>query len=148
MRRVTLSSLWAHKQRLVSTIVAIVLGVGFMSGTFILSTTLDQVADDLFRDAASEIDALVQGEVFAGGAVGSTQREALPEEMVDRVRQVDGVAAAAPRVSTRGTGSTNRLLPWSPHRSSRPPVHRPLHGLLPSPEAPPSRLRACSSPAH
>ena len=110
MRRVTLRSLWAHKRRLVSTVVAIVLGVGFMSGTFILSTTLDQVADDLFRDAASEIDALVQGEVFAGGAVGSTQREALPEEMVDRVRQVDGVAAAAPRVSTRGTGSTNRLL--------------------------------------
>jgi putative ABC transport system permease protein len=110
MRRVTLRSLWAHKRRLLSTVVAIVLGVGFMSGTFILSTTLDQVADDLFRDAASEIDALVQGEVIGSGGVGASQRGALPLDLVERVERVDGIAAAAPRVSTKGTGATNRLL--------------------------------------
>ena len=36
MRKVTLRSLWEHKRRLVSTVVAIVLGVAFMSGTFVL----------------------------------------------------------------------------------------------------------------
>jgi putative ABC transport system permease protein len=110
MRRVTLRSLWAHKRRLLSTLVAIVLGVGFMSGTFILSTTLDAAADDLFRDAASEIDALVQGEVVGGGAVGVTERSGLPAGLVERIGRIDGVRAAAPRVSTRGTGATNRLL--------------------------------------
>ena len=42
MRRVTLRSLWAHKRRLLSTVLSVVLGVSFMSGTFILSTTLDR----------------------------------------------------------------------------------------------------------
>ena len=110
MRRVTLRSLWAHKRRLLSTVLAIVLGVGFMAGTFILSTTLDQVADDLFRDAASEIDALVQGEVVTTGSVTGSQRRSLPLGAVDEVQRLDGVAAAAPRVSTKGAGGTNRIL--------------------------------------
>ena len=110
MRRVTLRSLWAHKRRLVSTVAAIVLGVGFMSGTFILSTTLDQVADDLFRAGASEIDALVQGEVIVEGGVAADARDPLPLSLVERVARVDGIAAAAPRVSTKGTGATNRLM--------------------------------------
>ncbi len=110
MRRVTLRSLWAHKRRLLSTVLAIVLGVGFMSGTFILSTTLDEVADDMFRDAASEIDALVQGEVLASGSVAGSQRASLPLSAVGAAERVNGVAAAAPRVSTKGSGGTNRIL--------------------------------------
>lgn len=110
MWRVTLRSLWAHKRRLLSTALAIVLGVGFMSGTFILSTTLDQVADDLFKDSASSIDALVQGRVLSSASVGGSQRADLPASTVAAVRSVEGVVAAAPRVSTRASGSTNRIL--------------------------------------
>ena len=50
MLRVTLRSFWEHKRRLVSTIVAIVLGVAFMAGTFVLTDTLGNVFDDLFGD--------------------------------------------------------------------------------------------------
>jgi putative ABC transport system permease protein len=110
MRRVTLRSLWAHKRRLLSTAIAIVLGVGFMSGTFILSTTLDQVADDLFKDSASSIDALVQGDLLSDASVGGRQRADLPPRAVAAARRVEGVAAAGPRVSTKGAGSTNRIL--------------------------------------
>ena len=63
MLRVTFRSLWEHKRRLISTVVAIVLGVAFMAGTFVLTDTLDQVFDDLFADANDEIATQVQGEV-------------------------------------------------------------------------------------
>jgi putative ABC transport system permease protein len=96
MRRVTLRSLWGHRRRLLSTVLAIVLGVGFMSGTFILSTTLDQVADDLFRDVYDEVDAFVEGPMTV--------------DLLDRVRQVEGVEAASPRVATEGAGGTNRVV--------------------------------------
>ena len=110
MRRVTLRSLWAHRRRLASTVLAIVLGVGFMSGTFILSTTIDQAAGDLFKDAAAEVDALVQGPVVASGSISGSHRAGLPMSMVDEVRGIDGVAAAVPRVSTKASGGTNRIL--------------------------------------
>ena len=47
MLRVSLRSFWDHKRRLISTIIAIVLGVAFMCGTFVLTDTLDQLL--LFR---------------------------------------------------------------------------------------------------
>ena len=50
MLRVTLRSFWEHKRRLVSTVIAIVLGVAFMAGTLVLTDTLDKVFDDLFAD--------------------------------------------------------------------------------------------------
>ena len=49
MRRVTLRSLWEHKRRLVSTVVAIVLGVAFMSGTLVFADTIDQGVDGFER---------------------------------------------------------------------------------------------------
>lgn len=110
MGRVTVRSLWAHKRRLLSTVLAIVLGVGFMSGTFILATTIDEAADDLFRGGAAEVDALVQGSVLASGSIAGSQRSGIPVSTVAAVRAVDGVAAAEPRVSTKGSGGTNRIL--------------------------------------
>ena len=64
MFRLTRRSLWEHKRRLISTIVAIVLGVGFMAGTFVLTDTIDRTFDDLFATANEEIDAQVQGTVL------------------------------------------------------------------------------------
>ena len=52
MWRVTLRSLWEHKRRLVSTVLAIVLGVAFMSGTFVFADTIDKVFADLFGETA------------------------------------------------------------------------------------------------
>ncbi|HJR25652.1 MAG TPA: ABC transporter permease [Acidimicrobiales bacterium] len=110
MRRVTLRSLWAHKRRLVSTVLAVVLGVAFMSGTFILSTTLDQSFDDLFSEVVEEVDALVQGEVLFSDLLAGDQRADIPETLVAKVRDVRGVAAAEGRVSTDGGFSVNRVI--------------------------------------
>lgn len=111
MRRVTLRSLWEHKRRLVSTVVAIVLGVAFMSGTFVFADTIDRVFDDLFADVNQGIDVRVQGEeLFDSGFGVAAARADLDAAVVDQVLEVDGVVAAEPVVQIVGFGSQNRVL--------------------------------------
>ncbi|MGV3759586.1 MAG: FtsX-like permease family protein, partial [Actinomycetota bacterium] len=109
MRRVTLRSLWAHKRRLVSTILAVLLGVAFMAGTFVLSDTIRTSFDELFADLNSELDAQVDGEVLFSSDFGD-QRAPIDLSVVDDVAAVDGVATAAPYAFAEGGGSTNRVL--------------------------------------
>jgi putative ABC transport system permease protein len=110
MRKVTLRSLWEHKRRLLSTVLAVVLGVSFMSGTFIMSTTLDQSFDDLFSKVVSKVDGLVQGRVLFSDLLSGDQRANLPESLTADVKDVRGVDAAYPFVSTNGALSFNRVL--------------------------------------
>jgi len=110
MLRVTLRSVWDHKRRLISTIVAIVLGVAFVSGTFVLTDTLDKVFDDLFATANEEVATQVQGTVLFSDPLGGDQRALLDPAILDTVRAVDGVASAVPFVRTIGFASTNRVL--------------------------------------
>ncbi len=110
MLRVTLRSFWEHKRRLISTVIAIVLGVAFMAGTFVLTDTLDKVFDDLFAQANDEVDTQVQGEVLFSDPFQGDQRALLDAGLVDDVAAVDGVDSAVAFVSTIGFGSTNRVL--------------------------------------
>lgn len=110
MLRVTLRSFWDHKRRLISTVIAIVLGVAFMAGTFVLSDTLDRVFDDLFAEANAPVDAQVQGEIIFSDPFGGDQRELLDPALVDTIANLDGVASAVPYVTTIGFGSINRIL--------------------------------------
>jgi putative ABC transport system permease protein len=111
MRRVALRAVWEHRRRLLSTVVAIVLGVAFMSGTFVFADTIDSAFDDLFAQRNEEVDAEVQGEVlFSSGLGGDDVTERLPQDLVDQVAGVDGVAAAVPFLSVAGFGATNRVL--------------------------------------
>jgi putative ABC transport system permease protein len=111
MLRLTRRSLWDHKRRLLSTVVAIVLGVGFMAGTFVLSDTVGRTFDDLFAKANESIDAQVQGTTLFSDDFGmGDQRNLLPPDLVDRVRAVDGVDQAVGYVNTIGFGATNRVL--------------------------------------
>ena len=111
MRRVTLRSLWEHKRRLVSTIIAVVLGVAFLSGTTVFADTLDEVFDDLFSTANENVDARVQGEVlFSNDFADGEQRARFDEAVLDDVAAVDGVAVAAGFANVIGFGGVNRVL--------------------------------------
>jgi putative ABC transport system permease protein len=110
MRKVTLRSLWEHKRRLLSTVLAVVLGVSFMSGTFIMSTTLDQSFDDLFSQVVDKVDVVVQGNLLYSDLLTGDQRSNLPEGLVEEVASARGVAAAYPHVTTQGSISFNRVL--------------------------------------
>ena len=48
MLRASLKSLFARKVRLVLTTIAIVLGVSFMAGTFVLTDTMNAAFDEVF----------------------------------------------------------------------------------------------------
>ncbi|XRQ06525.1 ABC transporter permease [Actinomadura welshii] len=56
MLRTTLAGLRAHKLRLLLTAVAITLGVGFISGTFVLTDTMDKAIAKTFAQSADKVD--------------------------------------------------------------------------------------------
>src|SRR5215510_14700026 len=98
MWRVTFRGLAAKKFRLVLTSLAVVLGVAFMAGTFVLTDTLGNVFDNLFANTTRGVDAVVRAkEPFKpsdeqGG--GEVTRPPVPESLVDVVRGIDGVQRA------------------------------------------------------
>ena len=94
MLTTTLRSLWSHKLRLVATCIAVVLGVAFMAATLVLNSTLTRVFEDLFSDLGEGIDAVVRGPELFETDFGDPVRDLLPDTVVDKVRQVPGVAAA------------------------------------------------------
>jgi putative ABC transport system permease protein len=93
MRQVTLRGLFAHKLRLALTALAIVLGVTFISGTFVLTDTLNNTFSSLFTSVYSKIDFQVRG-VAQFGSGESATRNPLSESVLARVRSVPGVSAA------------------------------------------------------
>jgi putative ABC transport system permease protein len=97
MRQVTLRGLLAHKLRLALTALAIILGVTFISGTFVLTDTLNNTLSTLFTSVYSKIDFQVRG-VAQFGSGQSATRNPLPDSLLPRVQAVPGVAAASGNV--------------------------------------------------
>jgi putative ABC transport system permease protein len=93
MRNVTIKGLLTHKLRLALTALAIVLGVTFISGTFILTDTLHNTFTVLFGNVYAKVDFQVRGVAQLGSGANATRNE-LPASLVTTVRKVPGVEAA------------------------------------------------------
>jgi putative ABC transport system permease protein len=93
MRQVTLRGLLAHKLRLALTALAIVLGVTFISGTYVLTDTLHSTFSSLFTSVYSKIDFQVRGVAQFGNGQSAT-RNLLPDSLLPQVQAVPGVAGA------------------------------------------------------
>ena len=98
MRKVTIKGLLAHKLRLGLTALAIVLGVTFISGTFVLTDTLQNTFNTLFGNIYAKIDFQVRGAAQLGSGAGATRNQ-LPESLLATVRRVPGVEAADGQVA-------------------------------------------------
>ncbi|HEV7763177.1 MAG TPA: ABC transporter permease, partial [Acidimicrobiales bacterium] len=94
MFRTTLKNLAARKLRLLTTSVAVMLGVAFMAGTLVLTDTLDKTLSETVAGANAGTDVNVRGELQFDNQVLGEQRARLDTGLIDTVRQVDGVAAA------------------------------------------------------
>src|SRR5438128_564732 len=98
MWRATIKGLLAHKVRLSLTALAIVLGVAFVAGTFMLTDTMNRAFDDLFRTVNQGVAVVVKAEprFSANGpnseGVGTGER--VPAALVDSIDQVGGVRTA------------------------------------------------------
>jgi putative ABC transport system permease protein len=91
--RIAFKGLFARKLRLFTTSLAVLLGVAFMSGTLVLTDTIGRTFDTLFADVTAGTDAVVRGKAVVTGDF-QTQRDPVPEALLDTVRGVPGVAAA------------------------------------------------------
>jgi len=84
----------AHKSRLITTFLAVALGVAFVSGVLVLTDTVNRTFDDLFSDVFRDTDAVVRSNQEIDQGFGGKVRGTIDEDVVDEVRDVDGVAAA------------------------------------------------------
>ena len=99
MWKVSIRGLFAHKARFVSTFLAVLLGVSFLSGTLILTDTIKGTFNDLFASVNKHTDAVVRTrEKIDNPGFGPAQRQRIDESLLDVVRSVDGVVAAEPTV--------------------------------------------------
>jgi putative ABC transport system permease protein len=94
MGNVTIKGLLAHKLRLALTSLAIVLGVTFIAGTFVLTDTLHNVFYSLVGNVYQKIDFEVRGVAQFPGNSASAVRNPIPEPLLSTVRRVPGVEAA------------------------------------------------------
>lgn len=115
MFRATFKSLLARKVRLILSGLAVVLGVMFVSGAFVLTDTLGRSFDSVFADGFSEIDVNVAAKpkIEVSELEGEQTAAPLPAAVVDRVKQVPGVASATGVVNADGArmiGSNGKVV--------------------------------------
>jgi putative ABC transport system permease protein len=91
MFRATVKGIVAHRVRLALSVVAVLLGVAFVTGTYVLTDTLDRSYDGLFSDVVADVDLVVQ---LRGQTGPEGTRERFPADVVDRVGAVAGVRSA------------------------------------------------------
>src|SRR5512135_1713116 len=94
MWNVTWRGLAGHKLRFLLTALAVVLGVSFMSGTLVLTATIQKTFDDLFADINRGTDAAVRAhEALKADFVGGL-RPNVPASLVTVVERTPSVQAA------------------------------------------------------
>jgi len=92
MWKATIRGVIARKVRLGLTAFAIVLGVSFVAGTYVLTDTLGQSLDGVFNQLAHGSDLVVRSQ--SPFRPDSPSRVRLPESLVPRLREVPGVTDA------------------------------------------------------
>jgi len=104
MLRATLKSLLARKLRLVLSGLAVVLGVMFVAGAFVVTDTLSRSFDTVFADAFSQTDVSVSAKpkVALSEMEGEQVQSPFPAAVAEQVAAVGGVAAATGLASADG----------------------------------------------
>ena len=98
MLRVSLKGVWAHKVRLVLTALAIILGVGLISGVYVYTDTIGKAFDGIFADAYAGIDIAIGTESDFSFGEGTY----LDEADFALIDEVPGVEEAFPVLQGMG----------------------------------------------
>lgn len=98
MLKIALKGVAANRTRLAMTALAVILGVSFVSGSFILSDTLNKTFDNIFEAVFQGTDVVVQSE--RDGANGLP--EPIDQDILPTIEGVDGVKAASGGASLLG----------------------------------------------
>ena len=84
--------------RTIAIAIAIMTGVAFVVGTFVLADSLKSSFDNLFTDINENIDLEARSSLEFGDTFEGVQRDPVPLQLADRIGQVDGVRAAVPTI--------------------------------------------------
>ena len=134
MFRAALRSLGQHRIRLLLTLLAVVVGVAFVAGTFIFTDSLKQSFDALFNAPQPDVSISANSTVGAQGPGGpSDQTATIPTSLLTTAAAVDGVAHAYGMVTANGAlvlgkdgkpvgnaGPPARGISWLPDQSINP----------------------------
>jgi putative ABC transport system permease protein len=93
MGKLALRGLAARKLRAALTAVAVILGVALVSGTYVLTDTMNASFAEIFRTANAGTDVIVSREEAVESETNAPPP--MPASVLDEVRRVDGVASAA-----------------------------------------------------
>lgn len=98
MFKASLKGVWAHKLRLALTALAIILGVGLISGVYVYTDTIGKAFEGIFADAFEGVDIVVTAEsdfTFGEGAY-------MDEATFNAIGDVEGVDAIFPFIQAFG----------------------------------------------
>ncbi|HEU4944750.1 MAG TPA: ABC transporter permease, partial [Solirubrobacterales bacterium] len=100
MTRLAVKSLWARKVRALTTTLAVVIGVAFVAGTYILTDTTFAAFDEIFEDSLAKTDVVITAKDAVrqeSGEVPSFKATVLP-----KVKRVKGTRVASGQIFTPG----------------------------------------------
>jgi putative ABC transport system permease protein len=100
MLRAAWRSLVSHKLRLILSMLAIILSVGFVVGTMIFGDTLNRTFTDLFAQTTSDVVVTAQTDAEGSGIAGEVST--LPASLLSTIQDVPGVANAGGAVFADG----------------------------------------------
>ncbi|MFE1906414.1 ABC transporter permease [Streptomyces gardneri] len=95
MFRTALRNVLAHKARLLMTVLAVMLGVAFVSGTLVFTDTLSNA---FRKQSAKSYDDVAVAVSMYPSAEEARKTPGLSQAVVDRVGKLDGVVSVSPRV--------------------------------------------------
>lgn len=102
MLHLTLTNLRSHLRRLVSTSLAVVLGVGFLAATLFIGDTMRAGFDSSFTEANEGLAVVVRSDERLGSDETASLTGTIDLSLRDAVEGVEGVDAVAPRIEGRG----------------------------------------------
>jgi putative ABC transport system permease protein len=105
MIAVALKGLAGRKVRALLTALAVVIGISMVSGTYILTDTMQKSFDGLFAATYDKTDAVISGkEIVKGTTTGSTK---VPAGLLAKVQKLDEVGAAGGSVAPDETSAAD-----------------------------------------
>ena len=101
MRKLALRGLAARKLRTVLTAIAVLLGVAMITGTYIETDQIRRAFENITADTVEKLDVVVTPDEEFTAAFGG-EPTTISSDILGRVRQVDGVAAAGVELTALG----------------------------------------------
>jgi putative ABC transport system permease protein len=100
LTRLGLKSLWARKVRALTTTFAVVIGVAFMAGSYVLTDTILAAFDEIFKESNEGVAVVVTSQNLVKQESGETPT--ISASLLPQVQRTAGVRLAAGAIFTPG----------------------------------------------